>query len=569
MAKEVVGLDIDVQYKSVGNMKKELRSATNELIQMNEKFGASSKEATEAARRVAKLKDAIGDAKALADTFNPDKKFVALGGALQGAVSGFSALQGAMGLFGSESKDVEKMLLKVQSAMALQQGISGVANAMDAFGLLAGKIKTQVIVAFNSLRAAIGATGIGLLVVGLGLLVANFDKVKDAVMRLIPGLSSMSKFIGGLVTKITDFVGITSQAERTLEAMTKATKRTNEALDAQIAVYEALGNKEDEVYKLKKQRVENELNVLRESLKVKGKLSDEELEKFRQLKLQSQLLDIEERNRKKKIAEDEAKENKEKNDKIAAQNKEKNDKIRQQEREHREKLKKEEDDWNEYVNKTLEDQNQKEQKTRDDNQAEVDAADKREFDRFQKRIQTQLDYNQAVIKAEEDLSQAKFEAAQAGIGLLSTLVGKSKALSNTLFAIDKGLAIAKVVVDTQKEIAGYYANPTWKLLPDGGTSLATAAALKAKIRAGISIATIAATSISKYMNGGGSVSAGGGGMDTKAPMMPTLSPTVQTNVQNAQAINQMSNQSTRAYVLNSDIQNEQQRNAYLQRNASI
>jgi hypothetical protein len=70
------------------------------------------------------------------------------------------------------------------------------------------------------------------------------------------------------------------------------------------------------------------------------------------------------------------------------------------------------------------------------------------------------------------------------------------------------------------------------------------------------------------MNGGGA-NVPGGAINTKAPMTPTLSPTVQTNVQNAQAINQMSSQSTRAYVLNSDIQNEQQRNAYLQRNASI
>ena len=171
MAKQEVGLKIDVDVKSVGQMKSELRDATKELKDINEKFGKTSKEAIEAAKkvdklkesfedakikldnlnltkqlkaatielniitdkfgttskeaiaaakRVAGLKDAIGDAKALADTFSPDKKFVALGGAVQGAVSGFSALQGAMGLFGSESKDVEKLLLKVQSATALQ-----------------------------------------------------------------------------------------------------------------------------------------------------------------------------------------------------------------------------------------------------------------------------------------------------------------------------------------------------------------------------------------------------------------------------------------------------------------
>ncbi len=38
---------------------------------------------------------------------------------------------------------IEKVLLKVQSAMALQQGISGIAGAMDSFNMLAGTIKTK------------------------------------------------------------------------------------------------------------------------------------------------------------------------------------------------------------------------------------------------------------------------------------------------------------------------------------------------------------------------------------------------------------------------------------------
>jgi len=94
MAKQEVGLKIDVDVSSVGNMKQQLRAATNELVAMNEKFGSTSKEAVAAAQKVAGSKDAIGDAKALAETFNPDKKFVALGGAVQGAVAGFSACDG-------------------------------------------------------------------------------------------------------------------------------------------------------------------------------------------------------------------------------------------------------------------------------------------------------------------------------------------------------------------------------------------------------------------------------------------------------------------------------------------
>ena len=174
-------LESNQAQESVKSFKQKLKEATADVIAMSEKFGVTSVEAANAAKKVAGLKDAIGDAKALSDSFNPDKKFVALGGALQGATAGFSALQGAMGLFGAESEETQKLLLKVQSAMALQQGISGIAGAVDSFKLLGNTIKTSVVTAFSTLKGALLATGIGALAVGVGLLIANFDKLKAAL----------------------------------------------------------------------------------------------------------------------------------------------------------------------------------------------------------------------------------------------------------------------------------------------------------------------------------------------------------------------------------------------------
>ena len=186
MAKVIVGAEIRLENmekagQSVGSIKKQLREAQQDVVNLSDKFGITSKEAALAARKVADLKDRIGDAKALSDSFNPDKKFVALGGALQGATAGFSALQGAMGLFGAESEQTQKLLLKVQSAMALQQGISGIAGAVDSFKLLGSTIKTSVVTAFSTLKGAIAATGIGLLVIGITAVIANFDKLKNAL----------------------------------------------------------------------------------------------------------------------------------------------------------------------------------------------------------------------------------------------------------------------------------------------------------------------------------------------------------------------------------------------------
>jgi hypothetical protein len=129
-------------------------------------------------------------------------------------------------------------------------------------------------------------------------------------------------------------------------------------------------------------------------------------------------------------------------------------------------------------------------------------------------FQEQQKYNDAVMAAEESLAQARLGAAKGLILGLTELAGENKKLANALFLVDKALAIGEIIVNTQKEISAYSANPTWSLLPDGGLTLKTAAIAGAKIRAATSIGTIVATSISKFMNGGGasvSTPTGGGG----------------------------------------------------------
>ena len=178
-----VGVKITVDgseaTKSVGSIKSQLKEATAELIAMREKFGDTSDEAVKAAKKVANLKDSIGDAKAMADAFNPDAKFKAFGSALQGVAGGFSAVQGAMGLIGSESEDVEKMLLKVNSAMALSQGINSVLEAKDSFKNLSAVVKSFSIVqkAVTAAQwlwnAAMAANPVGAIVAVIAALIAG------------------------------------------------------------------------------------------------------------------------------------------------------------------------------------------------------------------------------------------------------------------------------------------------------------------------------------------------------------------------------------------------------------
>jgi hypothetical protein len=100
-----------------------------------------------------------------------------LGGALSGATSGFAAVQGVMALVGGESEALEKTLVKVQAALAIQQGVQGIREAIPAFKQLGKTAKT----ALQGIKSGIAATGIGLLVVAVGTIVAYWDDISAAM----------------------------------------------------------------------------------------------------------------------------------------------------------------------------------------------------------------------------------------------------------------------------------------------------------------------------------------------------------------------------------------------------
>jgi len=183
-------LDADVKP-----LKKQLREATQELQVARQRFGEFSTEAVNAAQKVALIRDEIEDANEAAQVFDPGKRFQALTSAASTAAGGIAAVQGAMALFGSESEDVEKALLKVQSAMALSQGLSQLKDI--------GKVGSQLTTTFKGLTAgangfkkALISTGIGALVVAVGLLVMYWEDI----MALVGGVSQEQNALNILQT---------------------------------------------------------------------------------------------------------------------------------------------------------------------------------------------------------------------------------------------------------------------------------------------------------------------------------------------------------------------------------
>lgn len=534
--------------QSVDSFRSQLRKATEDTITLSEKFGATSEQAQAAAKKVADLKDAIGDAKQLAETFNPDKKFVAFGQAVNGVISGFAGLQGAMGLFGVQSKDVEQTLLKVQSAMALQQGISGVFQSNDAFKLMAGTIKTQVVAAFTTLRGAIIATGIGALAVGVGLLIANFDKVKTAVLNLFPGLGKLASFIGDLVQGFTDFVGITSEASRALDELEASVNASNRALDSQIKILQAQGNKEKEVYELKKQRIENERQLILQRNKDFDKASDEDRARLVELNTDLAVLDATETARQQKVHDERVK------NKEAADDKAEQDLAKQ-----RQKAKDDEQAklsaWMQYV-ESIRIQGEKARANAEDPNKLSDAAIA-DFEKMQD-ADNEFTHNSIVnankrTEGKEKETISYIEAIQItsnAISGLADLVGRQTAAG-------KVLAIAQATMDTfvgaNKALAS--APPPWNFVAMAGV-----------IAAGIAnVKQIASTKV-PGTSGGGSIP----NIQTSAPSIAPRPANSSTQL-DADAINNRGNAAApiQTFVVAELVSSEQQRIAMINRAARI
>jgi len=162
--------------ESVKSLKAQIREATNEAVLLAQKFGEFSPEAQAAAARVADLKDQMEDFGLRVKGLNPDK-FQVFANVGQGIARGIQGATGAMALFGIEGENATKILAKVQGATAFAEGVQGI---MDMSKGMKGFVQTTI-QGFKGIRGAIAATGIGLLLVALGTVVAYWDDIKGAV----------------------------------------------------------------------------------------------------------------------------------------------------------------------------------------------------------------------------------------------------------------------------------------------------------------------------------------------------------------------------------------------------
>jgi hypothetical protein len=629
MAKNVQ-LTIDIKGNdSVGKAAEATKSLKTQLKELKAELASGNltgKAFDEAAARAGKLQDSIADVnqrvKNLASDTGKLEGFIDVA---TGITGGFAAAQGAMALFGSENEDVQKQLVKIQGAVALLNGVQQVANtlnkdsaAMTQLQAVRLKVLTATQAAYTFVvgastgamkvfRLALAATGVGLLVIGIGLLIANFDKVKSAVMGVVDRFKNLGSGTKNLISVLFPIVGIIrlvyagleklgvfaeSAADR-YEKLEKVTKTNIKQMQREIDLMEAQGVGARELYLAKHKLLMVEYDLMEAKRKSIG-LTKEEQEAQKDLANSIKVLNAEETKRQ----EDDAKTKQEKTDKAneeaAKKRKADTDKKKEEAKKEAEELKKILDEETEakrlrgksaFELELMELQKEAERKQelfkndleaqkliRENFQKDADALDakykkeeaekKKESDKLLKELieqrrvddlsvrdkelndisekyakEAELAKGQATLLAEietdknnalalkkkefaeqdaafqKEIDLVRLESiiatANQASQLLSAVAGKNKAVQTAALAVEKGAAIADVIIKGIRERAGITAK--YALIP-GGLALSQPELIASRIRTGLSVATITATGIqgaksisSSGGNGGGSV----------------------------------------------------------------
>lgn len=193
MANEKIVLEVDVKgnaaeqidkaAKSTQSLKSELRSLTQELQGLE----PGSQRFTELTQKAGQLKDKIADTSAVIQA-TAGSPLENLGKGLSGVASigvrGFQGIVSAQALVGTESKALQATMVKLQA-------VAGLASAIESLGAMGdtitnvkagfGAFVTSAKAGLTGIKGAVAATGLGLLLIAVGTLVAYWDEIKAAV----------------------------------------------------------------------------------------------------------------------------------------------------------------------------------------------------------------------------------------------------------------------------------------------------------------------------------------------------------------------------------------------------
>lgn len=181
--KKVISVDTKTSSKSIKQLREEVAGLTAEL----EDLEIGSTDYTKKLEELVNVQNKLGVAteSMQGKTVNAVKAFDSINQVAGGLAGGVSAVSAAFTLFGKDTENLQKTMVKLQAAIAIVQGIGGlkglgegVLNGVKSFKALSVAI-TGTSAAMNGFKAALVSTGIGALLVAVGLLIDKLTSLKD------------------------------------------------------------------------------------------------------------------------------------------------------------------------------------------------------------------------------------------------------------------------------------------------------------------------------------------------------------------------------------------------------
>jgi len=238
-----VGLK-DSTGQGTESAKKRLRDLQRALVDLAVAGQENSAEFRKLEAEAGQLSDTIGDVGQRVKNLGSDTKNIeAFTQAVQGVAAGFQIAQGAAALFGEENEDIQKALLQVNATMAIANGIQQVTVLLQkesAISMTANRIATALydktlkgtIVSLRLFRTALISTGIGAAIVGVGLLVENWEKLTKVVKDFLGIETKDLKAVSELAQRQVELAEARGESEAKVQSLLMA------AYDARIAAAE-------------------------------------------------------------------------------------------------------------------------------------------------------------------------------------------------------------------------------------------------------------------------------------------------------------------------------------------
>lgn len=225
-----------------GDATAQLKFFTKALVDLEVGGQGGSDAAKQLRNALAELQDQIGDAKAEVKALSSDTRgFDLFAGSVTFAADAFQTFAGAAVLAGASEEDAAEATKTLVAIQSVANGVKGIANELTTRGTAANKLfafsQGQIGVAMDTtalasvrLRAALVTIGFGALIVGLGLLIANFGKIKDVLTGATVATKAYDETLGDYRKGAQDAIEKTNQVKVAFEQAKTGVISKDEAL---------------------------------------------------------------------------------------------------------------------------------------------------------------------------------------------------------------------------------------------------------------------------------------------------------------------------------------------------